>query len=65
MANDEQILIERIRGGRTKDFGLLVSRYGSALMMFVGRIVTRQEDAEDVVQNTFVALIVFCFAGWS
>ena len=55
MANDEQILIERIRGGRTKDFGLLVSRYGSALMMFVGRIVTRQEDAEDVVQNTFVA----------
>ena len=55
MANDEQILIERIRSGKTEDFGLLVNRYGPSLMTFVGRIVVQQEDAEDVVQNTFVA----------
>ena len=55
MANDEQALIQRIREGRTKDFALLISRYGQTLMTFVGRIVVRQGDAEDVVQNTFVS----------
>lgn len=33
-------------------FAQLTTRYGKALMGFVGRIVTRQEDAEDVVQET-------------
>ncbi|MBR5697422.1 MAG: sigma-70 family RNA polymerase sigma factor [Prevotella sp.] len=32
-----------------------MNQYGPALMTFVGRIVTCQEDAEDVVQETFVA----------
>ena len=55
MANDDKIIIERIQGGDTKAFGLLVQRYGPALMTFVGRMVGSQEDAEDVVQNAFVA----------
>jgi RNA polymerase sigma-70 factor (ECF subfamily) len=55
MTNDEQQLIQRIRSGKANEFGLLVNRYGQTLMTFVGRIVTQQEDAEDVVQNTFVA----------
>ena len=55
MANDETIIIEHVRDGNTREFGLLVRRHGPALMAFVGRIVGRQEDAEDVVQNTFVA----------
>ena len=54
MLNDD-IIIQRIRSGEIKEFGLLVNRHGSALMAFVGRIVEQQEDAEDVVQNTFVA----------
>ena len=55
MSNDDKTLIQRINDGAAKDFGLLVNRYGQALMSFVGRIVGQQEDAEDVVQNTFVA----------
>ena len=55
MANDEDIIIERIKGGHNKEFGQLVKRYGPQLMQFVGRIVGVQEDTEDVVQNTFVA----------
>ena len=38
-----------------EDFSTMISRYGPALMTFVGRIVTIQEDAEDVVQETFVS----------
>lgn len=40
---------------RVEDLAALVNQYGPALMTFVGRIVTCQEDAEDVVQETFVA----------
>lgn len=54
MTNDEQIIIQHIRNGKTEEFGLLMRRYGPALMLFVGRIVGQQEDTEDVVQNTFV-----------
>ena len=55
MINNDNIIIQRIRSGETWEFGLLVNSYGSALMAFVGRIVDQQEDAEDIVQNTFVA----------
>lgn len=55
MANDDQIIIQRILGGETEEFGLLVNRHGPSLMIFVGRIIEQQEDVEDVVQNTFVA----------
>ncbi len=55
MTNDDNSIIERIRGGETSEFAQLVKRYGPSLMVFVGRIVGVQEDTEDVVQNTFVA----------
>ena len=55
MANEDNIIIQRILNGETNDFGLLVNSHGPALMAFVGRIVEQQEDAEDVVQNTFVS----------
>ena len=46
----------RIHDNRNaEDFSTMISRYGPALMTFVGRIVTIQEDAEDVVQETFVS----------
>lgn len=38
-----------------KEFSRFVNRYSPILMTFVGRIVPRQEDVEDVVQNTFLA----------
>ena len=40
---------------KAEDLSSMISRYGPALMTFVGRIVTIQEDAEDVVQETFVS----------
>ena len=52
MTNDDNSIIERIRGGETSEFAQLVKRYGPSLMVFVGRIVGVQEDTE---QNTFVA----------
>ena len=55
MTNEDDIIIQRIRSGETKEFGLLVNSHGPNLMAFVGRIVEQQEDAEDVVQNAFVA----------
>lgn len=55
MTNDDNIILQHIRSGETKEFGLLVKRYGPSLMVFVGRIVAVQEDTKDVVQNTFVA----------
>ena len=55
MANEDNIIIQRVLSGDTQKFGLLVNRHGPALMTFVGRIVQQQENAEDVVQNAFVA----------
>lgn len=48
-------VIDLQRGGCGRDFNMLIRHYGPQLMAFVGRIVVQQEDAEDVVQNTFVA----------
>ena len=39
MTNDDNSIIERIRGGETSEFAQLVKRYGPSLMVFVGRIV--------------------------
>ena len=40
---------------KTEDLSTMISSYGRVLMTFVGRIVTIQEDAEDVIQETFVS----------
>ena len=58
MSNEDQIIIQLIRSGETKKFGLLVNCHAPSLMVFVGRIIEQQEDVEDVVQNTFVAAYV-------
>lgn len=55
MSDEDQIIIQHIRSGETKEFGLLVNRHGPSLMVFVRRLIEQQEDVEDVVQNTFVA----------
>ena len=48
------MFIHHIHSKKVKDFTPMINQYGPALMAFVGRIVTIQEDAEDVVQETFV-----------
>ena len=54
MTNDKQMLIHHKQNKKIEDLALMINQYGPALMAFVGRIVTVQEDAEDVVQETFV-----------
>ena len=48
--SDEQ-LVERIMEGRTSDFALLVHRHAPSLLHFVGRMLSVQEEAEEVVQD--------------
>ena len=48
------MLKNHIHSRSVEDFALMISQHGPALMAFVGRIVTIQEDAEDVVQEAFV-----------
>ena len=54
MTNDKQMYKTQKHNRRVEDFAPMVNQYGPALMAFVGRIVTIQEDAEDVVQEAFV-----------
>ena len=55
MTNDKQMFKNQRHGKKVEDFAPMVNQYGPALMAFVGRIVTIQEDAEDVVQEAFVS----------
>jgi RNA polymerase sigma-70 factor (ECF subfamily) len=47
-------LMELIQGGDEKAFTELVNRYQDRLLNFVGRIVTDQETAEELIQETFL-----------
>ena len=54
MLTDEQRLIARILDGHTEDFGYFLNRYGGEVFAIVTRLVPRQEDVEELVQDTFV-----------
>jgi len=51
---DDLSLVEACRGGQTEAFGALVRRYQDRLYATVLRLVGSSEDAEDVLQDTFV-----------
>ena len=53
MTNDKQMLIHHKQNKKIEDLALMINQYGPALMAFVSRIVTVQEDAEDVVALSF------------
>lgn len=52
---DEDVIICRILEGQTGLYRLLVNQYAEPTLGVIGRIVPIQEDAEDVLQDTFVA----------
>lgn len=52
---DEDVIIRRILDGQTGLYRLLVNQYAEPTLSVIGRIVPIQEDAEDVLQDTFVA----------
>jgi RNA polymerase sigma-70 factor, ECF subfamily len=54
---DEERLLTLLRGGDEKAFGELVDRYHLRLIRVAKSIVTRRELAEEVVQETWLAVI--------
>jgi len=56
-ADADRELIERIRQGDTDAFGALVSRYLERASAVAFRIVHHREDAEDLVQDAFLAAL--------
>ncbi|WP_255563810.1 RNA polymerase sigma factor [Prevotella sp. Rep29] len=58
MSQDDNILLEMISDSSQKDAGfrLLTQQYGKALYWHIRRIVVGHDDAEDVLQNTFIKI---------
>lgn len=52
--SEDTDLIEQVLQGSIDDFGALVERYQGRLFHFVFHLVGRQEDAEEIVQETFI-----------
>ena len=52
---DEETIIRQILKGNTELFAHLVNRYAEDVLRVIGRIVSGQEDAEDILQDVFVA----------
>ena len=51
MQTDEQEMIARILDGHIEDFGYFLERYSQEAFAIVVRLVPRQEDAEELVQD--------------
>src|ERR1700760_984939 len=51
---DESILVARAREGDTRAFGELVRRYEGKIFRLAQHITQNREDAEDVLQETFL-----------
>ncbi|MCA8959169.1 MAG: sigma-70 family RNA polymerase sigma factor [Planctomycetes bacterium] len=54
---NEQELLRGIAAGRTEDFDTVVSHYQSALLRYARSFVGDAQTSEDVVQETFMALV--------
>jgi RNA polymerase sigma-70 factor (ECF subfamily) len=53
-SQDDNTLVRACRAGQTEAFGVLVQRYQDRLYPTLLRLVGSAEDAEDVLQDTFV-----------
>jgi RNA polymerase sigma-70 factor (ECF subfamily) len=58
----DEDLIERFQQGNTNAYELIVKRYKNQLLNFVYRFLNNQEEAEDVVQETFLRVFRNRFA---
>lgn len=55
MIMDEDTIVNRILEGQTELYRLLVNRYAESALSVVRHIIHTQEDAEEVLQDAFVA----------
>jgi RNA polymerase sigma-70 factor, ECF subfamily len=56
-ADDEAVLVERVRGGDPAAFEVLVNRYLRRAFSVAYRLLGQKEDAEDLVQEAFMAVL--------
>lgn len=54
---DEEALVERVRGGDTAAFGALVQHFLPRAHSVAYRLLGHREDAEDLVQEAFIAAL--------
>ena len=54
MEDSDAAVIERVRAGDTETFQVLVERHSHAVFRLAYRMTGNEEDAEDVVQETFL-----------
>jgi RNA polymerase sigma-70 factor (ECF subfamily) len=54
---EEPVLVERVRGGETAAFDVLVRRYLRRAYAVAYRILGHREDAEDLVQEAFMTAL--------
>jgi RNA polymerase sigma-70 factor (ECF subfamily) len=52
--HDDHSLVQACRGGQTEAFGILVRRYQDRLFPTIVRLLGSPEDAQDVLQDSFV-----------
>lgn len=55
--SDEAVLVEQLRGGDPQACDLLVRRYGARMLATARRVVGNEDDAQDVVQEAFLAAL--------
>lgn len=53
MITDDTV-IERVRGGDTSAFAILVDRYNRKILGFIFRMVNDQDEAENLAQDVFI-----------
>jgi RNA polymerase sigma-70 factor (ECF subfamily) len=56
-ADEEAALVERVRAGEAAAFDLLVTRYLPRAFAVAYRVMGQKEDAEDLVQEAFMAVL--------
>jgi RNA polymerase sigma-70 factor (ECF subfamily) len=54
---DERAFVEALRSGAPEAFPALVDRYGDRIYNFASRMCRSDEDAKDILQETFLATI--------
>jgi RNA polymerase sigma-70 factor, ECF subfamily len=54
MPEDDSVLVAQVMAGDEVAFGLLVRRYEAKLLVYVTQIVSIQEEARDLVQESFI-----------
>ena len=54
MEKEESYIIKEILNGKTEQYEYFLDRYGQQVFVLVDRIVSCQEDAEELTQNVFL-----------